>query len=59
MLSKAIVQNEKDPSSTFFLFKLDEKTGQAAVFPPCGPGGGGGNERKEGERKVESDITLE
>ena len=57
MLSKAIVQNERDPSNTFFLFKLDVKTGQAAVFPPCGPGGG--DERKEGERKVESDIKPE
>ena len=59
MLSKAIVQNEKDPSNTFFLFKLDVKAGQAAVFPPCGPGGGGVNERKEDERKVESDIKPE
>jgi len=38
-LSKAIVQNEKDPSNTFFLFKLDVKAGQAVVFPPCGPRG--------------------
>ena len=52
-----MVQNERDPSNTFFLFKLDVKTGQATVFPPCGPGGG--NERKEDERKVESDIKPE
>ena len=56
MLSKAIAQNGKDPRNTFFLFKLDAETGQAAVFPPYGPGG---NERKEGERKVESDIKPE
>ena len=56
MLSKAIVQNEKDPSNTFFLFKPDVKAGQAAVFPPCGPGGNG---RKEDKRKVESDIKPE
>ena len=47
-MSKAIVQNEKDPSNTFFLFKLDVKAGQATVFPPCGPGGG---ERKKRRRK--------
>ena len=58
MLSKAIVQNGKDPSNTFFLFKLDVKAGQAAVFPPYGPEGGG-NGRKEDERKVESDIKPE
>ena len=57
-MSKAIAQNGKDPSNTFFLFKLDVKTGQAAEFPPCGPGEGG-NERKKDERKVESDIKPE
>ena len=45
-MSKATVQNERDPRNIFFLFKMDVKTGQAAVFPPCGPWGGGGTKEK-------------
>ena len=59
MLSEAIVQDGKDPNNTFFLFKLDVKTGQAAVFTPCGRGGVGEMKKKEGERKVDSDIKPE
>ena len=51
-MSKAIVQNEKDPSNTFFLFKMDGKTGQAAVFPPCGPRGGGRKKRRRKKSRV-------
>ena len=50
-MSKAIAQNERDPSNTFSLFKLDENLTKLRCFLPVDLGGRGKTEEKKTKEK--------